>query len=145
MVRFEAALSWFFTCLGVTLLGVSILAVPAEAFATSGFSCWDFCGADAGCLTNCCNSQCGPDTECYNYCAAPPPAQCKPKCIDSQCYYRVDLEPKQRNRCTQDGDFNPPFKNVCKTNVNGCHACICYRKLQSDFPILSYTCYCRGP
>jgi len=97
MVRLETVASWFFTCLGVTLLGVSILVVPASAFADGGggdSSCTDACrlpypdpspeqydcfrvccggecGSDSACYTSCCQAACGNDTNCLTACANP--------------------------------------------------------------------------
>ena len=75
MSRLSAVGSWFFTCLGITLLAVSILVVPADVFADAGSDCWTGCNNQTvypydTCVAKCCATRCGPDTTCYNNCVA---------------------------------------------------------------------------
>ena len=86
MNRLEATASWLFTCLGIALAAVSILVVPANAFADPGTVCGADCSAgdatfygnccatecadDPDCIAGCCGATCGADQDCYNACVA---------------------------------------------------------------------------
>src|SRR5262249_9459124 len=78
MCRLNAMASWLFTCLGITLLGVSILVVPADVFADAGDNCYAGCStmypsggpSYNSCVASCCGSNCGSDSTCYNNCVA---------------------------------------------------------------------------
>lgn len=74
MARLNSLASWFFTCLGITLLIVAALAAPENVFADTGSDCaagcQTACGSDPNCynwcIANCC--ACGTDQTCYNNC-----------------------------------------------------------------------------
>ena len=114
----EAFSAWFFTLLGVMLLGGSVLVVPERAFAFGPSNCTDACCATwqpgltcnvydphtAHCITACddCQAGCGGDTGCELDCLTPPilidcraarcnvmPGRCAPVCGGEFC----DLAP----------------------------------------------------
>ncbi len=111
MSRFIAFNSWFFTCLGITLLGVSILVVPADAFADAGSSCYSICNqppynandaAYNACVGSmCCPSECGGSgNSCFN------------SCVGEACQLKYANDPNGLSTCCQ---------TVCGSNTNDCY------------------------
>jgi hypothetical protein len=117
MSRLFAFASWFFTCLGITLLGVSILVVPAEAFADAGSNCYSQCNgltgsAYDGCIAGCCQSQCGGVTgsACYYNCAC------------EACHLKYQGDPNGLSDC---------YKAVCGTDQNCLANCLANTNVDS--------------
>lgn len=121
MARLKAQLAWFFSSLGVVLLGVSILVVPSNAFADpsfppgAGISCEDHCGAY--CLGNPSDPDCANNgAPCIAHCCAAVAISCLP----SSCQTEDDA-------CTDDCYLKPcndggkdPALNKCRSAANGC-------------------------
>lgn len=67
--KLQTAASWFFICFGVTMVGVSILVVPPNAFAQEPGSCGSNCCVACGGPTDCQNLNAGSDAyKCWNQC-----------------------------------------------------------------------------
>jgi hypothetical protein len=130
MKRLDGLLSWFFTCLGIVLVGVSILVVPQDAFAAYNGECSGtddpqtccaiFCAGDSNCIGICCGDACtGKDPSCTADCYAG-----VVKCASKTC----DLG---QGGCAADckGAFcndggKDPSKSTCIANQAGCR---CYQ------------------
>jgi hypothetical protein len=154
MARLEALAAWFFSCLGIVLLGVSILVVPANAFADAGSDCINLCtvecGADKNCYNSCvggccatacsgdpvcgeqcCNAACMGDPTCMNACLAAQGKFCNVKpvydCSDGgrECRYDQDVGGCISNR--MDGMGGYEFCSV-KVFPVSCGACECKQK-----------------
>jgi hypothetical protein len=80
MAKLEAFLAWFFTSLGIALVGFAILIVPPDAFANhyTGIcqgTCKDQTGEDyINCIADCCKNKSG----CSD-------AKCMSECCDQEC------------------------------------------------------------
>jgi hypothetical protein len=92
MAKLDALLAWFFTSLGIALVGFAILIVPTDAFASDYTGLCDFCAnaADpAACAADCCKNKAGcGNTECSNECclkACGGDAACQAKCCQAVC------------------------------------------------------------
>ena len=112
MARLEAAMAWFFSCLGVVLLGGSILVVPANAFADTGTpDCATQCGTDTSCMQTCCQNACNGDQTCYNNCMAQ-----LPKCSggSASCSKLCGVN-AIRDGCV----------GTCDTQARVCYNCVC--------------------
>jgi hypothetical protein len=132
MSRFVAFLGWFFTCLGITLLGVSILVVPGEAFADPGSDCYGACknASDSGaCVAGCCQQLCGSNSnDRYNNCVAeansllcPNAGGCDNGCAGNNCI-KMKCDPtKIECKCDAD-EYNANCSKYCACTkiVNGC-------------------------
>jgi hypothetical protein len=151
---FVALASWFFTCLGMTLLGVSILVVPKEAFADSGcyIQCYENTPACASCTTDpnsqqcmackstccltcqggdpsalaiCCQNACGSDEACL--------ANCATNATLAQC-------PANCNNTCPNLPFNlcnlTPMTSCFQNSVGGCDLCGCIQNIAKQ------KCYC---
>src|SRR5438552_1668822 len=71
MNRLETLASWLFTCLGIVLTAVSVLVVPANAFADPGSECAAACSStDPACFGDCCATLCDGDAMCIAECCA---------------------------------------------------------------------------
>lgn len=94
MSRLEVVGSWFCTCLGMVLLGLSILVIPGNAFADAGGDCYNSCLGDPGCTAvccatacpnqptchaDCCEGACGGNDTCLDMCLAAGPISCQAK------------------------------------------------------------------
>src|SRR5947209_3182728 len=119
MTRLEAVAAWFFSCLGVALLGASVLVVPATAFADAGSYECSACNIYTpgtqqyiDCMTNCCNSACQGDPSCVGSC-------CKDYCgSDTNCL----------SACTglafaKSCPYPDPSKNTCVVFFNNPSSC----------------------
>jgi hypothetical protein len=125
MARLEAVAAWFFNCLGVTLLGVSVLVVPANAFADAG-GCEVCIPGSEGydqCVADCCNGSsggCNGDPTCVSEC-------CTRKCQDSQnpqsCLTACGRGVLLASSCLAP-DINPCFIND-NTTASACRAIGC--------------------
>jgi hypothetical protein len=108
MARLEAWAAWLFSCLGIVMVGVSILVVPADAFADAGSACADKC-----------DTECGSDTACYNACIE----KC---CVETYCWEGPfgdiicsSLELEECMAQKKDVCNGPPV-NDCSNNGKGC-------------------------
>lgn len=154
MARLEALAAWFFSCLGIVLLGVSILVVPANAFADAGSDCINLCtvecGADKNCYNSCvggccatacsgdpvcgeqcCNAACMGDPTCLNACLAAQGGICNGPPVNDcsqgmQCFYSVD-----KQECV----------GQCNKEVIPCRACKCVPKSMDE----PKNCVCKIP
>lgn len=143
MRKLEALSPWFFFCLGVVFLGVSILVVPQKAFAQDGGSCSDACcggcyGAPppcntlgscyTGCYSGCsaCVTACDGNQTCIDMCYATWYDQ-EINCMDD-CELATCLLPP----CPPGPDLNTGLCNRntgcgnCKCMPNGAGGCTCY-------------------
>lgn len=116
MKRVEAAAAWFFTCLGITLLAVGILVIPAEVFADSGDDCVAQCGDDESCMLTCCQTACSGDPACVVTCMQKALKKCSLiSCQDKFSGCTVDCNLK---RCSEGG--LDPNKAQCASITTGC-------------------------
>ncbi|MBI2805191.1 MAG: hypothetical protein HYX68_09465 [Planctomycetes bacterium] len=143
MKRLETVTGYFFACLGFVLAGVSILVVPADAFADyteqckicqgnpdpeacSITCCGTSCGNDGVCWTACCKDACGGDTTCENNCKAAAPS-CKSHSVcNSGCGARTpgSCASIVLELCSETSDPTPCSLCGCTDNPMGT-ACIC--------------------
>lgn len=124
MFRLEAVAAWLFTCLGITLLGISVMVVPAKAFADAGSDCQTKCGSDTTCLGNCCFGSCGTDYTCTYNC-------CQSACSnDSKCIEACGNQANCAN-CSLGNSYcfggdkamcesNPPITRLCWCKLSDC-------------------------
>ena len=132
MARLEAAMAWFFSSLGVVLLGCSILVVPADAFADTGSpDCATQCSTDLDpttCMNTCCTNLCNGDQTCYSNCMAQlggcPGDSCE---NGSNCFVQWSSQGSCDNA-----------KTYCNNGGNNCDKCYC-RKIRG-YP----QCGCRN-
>ncbi len=140
MRKVEALSAWLFFCLGLVLLGLSILAVPQNAFAQSG----------GDCSTVCCNScypsgSCNMSSACYTDCYAVCD-QCVTECQGNQscinaCYATAGDDVNCMNNCMTINCMLAPCEVGvgCNAERNGadCTGCKC-----KEFPGNSNVCLC---
>jgi hypothetical protein len=150
MVRLEAAVAWCFSCLGVVLLGVSILVVPSHAFADSGSECAETCKNYKGtsgygtCVGGCCSSKCsgdpvcgeecclvacGSDSTCFDTCLAAQPKNCNVVSCEGGCGV-------QKTPSCGDRKFDDTWCLKTKNKAQ-CNGCVC-----GVFPMYSGQCTC---
>ncbi len=130
MARLQATAAWFFACLGIVLLGASIVVVPGTAFADGDGDCATKCNGEPMCMQSCCGQGCDFDPACVSACMAPTPA-----CARSpNCDVPLDRCDTKRYPC-------PGTITNCKngTPKNRCDGCLC-----TELPIPNDDkCYCQ--
>lgn len=139
MRRLEALTAWFCMCLGITLLGVSILVAPAKAFAEDPYqSCGDACcsacfGSDpcdgtSSCYLSCdstcfaCVGNCNGDSGCIASCiAGTGGCSGSPKCDipNNPCYTKLKPScPNTNTNCANGTQSNACDGCKCAANTN---------------------------
>lgn len=131
MKRLEAVAAWFFTCLGITLLGCSILVVPEKAFADH----WTKDCQEACCYSCYPNEECGYSNECYMSCMSAC-SECASACNENQsCIDECVQKGKEKclllkceidQKCLKQGGNCDKSNQYCnKLGAADCGACIC--------------------
>lgn len=140
MGRFEAILARTFTSLGITLMFLSILIVPADAFAyTAGqcspcaqglltgvargncaAGCCNANCADNSCKPQCCADGCGTDTICLATCQAGSPFDCLSGCTDG---FGLCITSCAGMPCSGSISKAPPGTTTCTSSQNS--GCVC--------------------
>ena len=137
MRKLEALSPWPFFCLGVVLLGVSILVVPQTAFAQGGGSCSVVC-CDGCYGTGTCDYSGSCYTACYGGCNS-----CVTECAGNQscidmCYATwYNQEVNCMNDCQNLLVCYMPEPNCSGTNAGcnanvGCGNCRCLQDNQNS-------------
>ena len=133
--KLQAVASWFFTCFGITMIGMSLLVVPENAFAQSAGSCDSICCTSCGGTTDCIKST-DPVYTCW--------MTCKSNC--DNCVSKCNGDTTCEAKCKGDagaGNFNTgPLCNVvaCLCTVMPCSDDICY-----NAPGCAKNCVCFLP
>jgi hypothetical protein len=131
MARLEAWAAWFFSCLGTVLLGVSVLVVPADAFADGGscsyYDCYMKCSGNQACIdtcaVECCADFCeGKGEECWGTCCSSACGGSGNSCYDN-CVAQGKSDCTDKSKCTP---CNFPCDDVCFGSGScGPNFCIC--------------------
>lgn len=140
MKRLENAAAVFFIALGMTMLGSSILVVPADAFAQYANQC-EFCrkecpGANCnGCAGTCCLNYCQNDDVCWAQCCQ---HACNndPDCL-AQCK-KANAVPCSLGGC-EFGEKCNEYK--CRILGGTLPDCVCVKYYVLGVP----TCFCENP
>ncbi len=157
MARLQAWAAWFFSCLGIVLLGGSILVVPTNAFADAGGDCASICKElyDPGttdyyqCLGGCCGYTCSGDGTCESDCCASACGGNGNLCFQGCMYF---VTQKNCNTLFCEGGCNLQQPSKCgdrkndeiwclkKKDPKQCNGCVC-----GDYPAYPNTCTCGLP
>ena len=152
-MKLNAVGSWFFTCLGITLLGLTILVLPADVLADAGSDCYSGCAGFSGsdftnCVNNCCQYKCGSDTTCFNNCAAEA-CSLAPSGLAGCCQTLCGTDQNCLAKCNAGVDFGclflcgcPAFgKCICRTSVFIYYNCLGNGCVCNDYKIACGGCY----